>query len=159
MPGTAGERPMRCGAVRRRPSRARARSRSARRQSRGRWCRAPAARRLRRAGRLRWWAYAVSFDAPAGANRVESSRVYPYGAAVLRRTEDDANGLGKGPACPPRERGNLDAYRMRVDFRTESASKRPKTVQISTLISRPSKIHAHPPPAHLSSLIRYEYER
>lgn len=39
---------------------------------------------------------------------------------------------------PPHERGNLDAYRMRVDFRTESASKRPKTVQISTLIFRPS---------------------
>ena len=99
---------MRCGAARRRPSRARARSRSARRQSRGRWCRAPAVRRQRRAGWLRWWAYAVSFDAPAGANRVESSRVYPYGTAALRRTEDDASGLGIGPACPPNERGFSD---------------------------------------------------
>lgn len=35
---------------------------------------------------------------PAGANRVESSRVYPYGAAALRRTGDDAGGLGEGLA-------------------------------------------------------------
>lgn len=82
----------RCGAARRRPSRARARSRSARRQSRDRWCRAPAARRQRRAGRLRWWTYAV-FDAQRGTNRVESSRVYPYEAAALRRTGDDVGGL------------------------------------------------------------------
>ena len=43
-----------------------------------------------------------------GANRVESSRVYPYGAAALRRTEGDAGGLGIGLACPPNERGFSD---------------------------------------------------
>ena len=147
---------MRRGAARRRPSRARARPRSARRQNRGRWYRVPAARQQRRADRLRWWAYAVSFDAPAGANRVESSRVYPYGAAVLRRTGDDTGGLGEGLACPPHERGKLDTrqtrvdirtdergfpdtYRTRVDIWTEFAAKAPKTVQISTLDIRPSE--------------------
>lgn len=43
-----------------------------------------------------------------GANRVESPRVYPYGAAALRRTADDAGGLDKGPARSPHERGFSD---------------------------------------------------
>ncbi len=52
------------------------------------------------------------------------------------------------------ERGNSDARRTSVDFRAKSAAKSPKNVQISTLDIRPSKIHAHPPPTHLSYLIR-----
>ena len=43
-----------------------------------------------------------------GANRVESSRVYPYGAAALRRTEGDVGGWDKGPARSPHERGFSD---------------------------------------------------
>lgn len=43
-----------------------------------------------------------------GANRVESSRVYPYGAAALRRTGDDASGLAWAPRVPPNERGFSD---------------------------------------------------
>ena len=80
--------------------------------------------------------------------RIESNpREYTH---KERRARDELEVMPPGGRCVPavrrtsvdyrtHERGYLDARRMRVDFRTKSASKRPKTVRKSTLVFQPSE--------------------